>query len=115
GQRRALLVDGSLSYDSAYDPAPVVITRELVEEGRRHLLLGGPIALACPVRLLHGMRDPDVPYQISLRLAERLAGAEVAGELIGQGDRRLSRPDDLTRLLRLVDELSARFRPPARP
>jgi len=115
GQRRALLVDGSLSYDSAYDPAPVVITRELFEEGRRHLLLGGPIALACPVRLLHGMRDPDVPYQISLRLAERLAGTEVAVELIGDGDHRLSRPDDLTRLLRLVDELSARFRPPARP
>jgi len=115
GQRRALMADGGLSYVSAYEPEPVVITRVLVEEGRRHLLLGGPIALACPVRLLHGMRDADVPYQTSLRLAQRLAGTEVAVELVEDGDHRLSRPADLDRLLAVVDTLSARLRPPARP
>jgi pimeloyl-ACP methyl ester carboxylesterase len=114
GERRALLADGGLVYGSAYEPEPVVITRELVEEGRRHLLLGGSIALACPVRLLHGMRDPDVPYGTSLRLAERLAGTEVTVELVEDGDHRLSRPTDLDRLLRIVDEVSDRLRPQAR-
>jgi pimeloyl-ACP methyl ester carboxylesterase len=114
GQRRTLLADGGLSYGSAYETERIPITRKLVEEGRRHLLLSGPIALACPVRLLHGMRDPDVPYQTSLRLAERLAGTEVTVELVEDGDHRLSRPADLERLLRIVDELSDRLRRLAR-
>ena len=114
GDRRALIADGGLVYGSAYEPDPVVITQALVEEGRRHLLLGGPIALSCPVRLLHGMRDPDVPYPTSLRLAERLAGTEVTVELVEDGDHRLSRPADLERLLRIVDDLSERLRPRAR-
>jgi pimeloyl-ACP methyl ester carboxylesterase len=113
-QRRTLLADGSLSHGSAYETERVPIMRELVEEGRRHLLLGGPIPLACPVRLLHGMRDPDVTYQTSLRLAERLAGTEVTVELVEDGDHRLSRPADLERLLRIVDELSDRLRQPTR-
>jgi pimeloyl-ACP methyl ester carboxylesterase len=108
-QRRRLLESGELTHDSAYEAAPIPITRKLVEEGRRHLLLRAPIKLDCPVRLLHGMRDPDIPYRTSLQLAERLAGTEVVVELIEDGDHRLSRPADLDRLLGAIEEFSARF------
>src|SRR5258706_14001250 len=61
-QRRRLRAEGELLYDSAYESGSIPFTLKLIEEGRRHLLMGGPIALACPMRLLHGMADPDVPY-----------------------------------------------------
>jgi pimeloyl-ACP methyl ester carboxylesterase len=110
GQRRQLKEQGEVTYDSAYEDGRVPFTRTLIEEGRNHLLLRGPIAHSCPVRLLHGMADPDVPYQTSLRLAERLAGGEVTLELIADGDHRLSRESDLTRILAAVDELSGKIR-----
>jgi pimeloyl-ACP methyl ester carboxylesterase len=106
-QRRRLLTEGELTHVSAYEDGPVPFTRGLIEEGRRHLLLGTPIALSCPVRLLHGMADPDVPYATSLRLARCLGGGEVVVELIEDGDHRLSRESDLARLTRTLDELSA--------
>jgi pimeloyl-ACP methyl ester carboxylesterase len=109
--RRRLLAEGELTHASAYEPDPIPFTRGLIEDGRKYLLLRGPIALACPVRLLHGMADPDVPYTTSLRLAERLAGTEVVLELIEDGDHRLSREEDLVRLMAAVDDLSARIRP----
>ena len=80
-----------------------------MEEGRRHLLLRGPIRLSCPVRILHGMQDPDVPYQTSLRLMEKLTETEAVIELIEDGDHRLSRPQDLTRLFAAVDAMAARI------
>ena len=110
GQRRRLKEEGEVTSDSAYEDNPVPFTRALIEEGRNHLLLRSPIALSCPVRLLHGMADPDVPYQTSLRLVERLAGAEVTLELIADGDHRLSRKSDLARILAAVDELSEKAR-----
>jgi pimeloyl-ACP methyl ester carboxylesterase len=109
-QGRRFRESGELSAPSAYEPELIPITYRLVEEGRGHLLLGGPIPLACPVRLLHGMQDVDVPYQTSLRLARNLPGTEVVVELIEDGDHRLSRPEDLARLFTAVDGFSARFR-----
>ena len=109
-QRRELLERGELAAASAYEADPIPITLRLVEEGRRHLLLRGPIRLSCPVRLLHGMEDPDVPYQTSLRLVERLTGIEAVVELIEDGDHRLSRPQDLARLFAAVDAMAAGFR-----
>jgi pimeloyl-ACP methyl ester carboxylesterase len=110
-QRRQLVEEGEVVHESPYSSAPIPFTRVLIEEARNHLLLRGPIDLSCPIRLLHGMRDPDVPYRTSLRLAECLAGDEVVVELIEDGDHRLSREADLLRLLDTVDELSARARP----
>jgi pimeloyl-ACP methyl ester carboxylesterase len=107
-ERRRLKDEGELVYESAYEDNPVPFTHTLIEEGRRHLVLRAPIALSCPVRLLHGMADPDVPYRTSLRLAERLKGSEVTVELIEDGDHRLSREPDLARMLAAVDELSAK-------
>jgi pimeloyl-ACP methyl ester carboxylesterase len=103
--RDRLLGAGRLATPSAYADEPTIITRALIEEGRRHLLLGAPIGIRCPVRLLHGMADPDVPHRLSLDLAERLVSNDVRVTLIKDGDHRLSRREDLALLGRTVDEL----------
>jgi pimeloyl-ACP methyl ester carboxylesterase len=104
--RERLLADGMIHQPSQYQDAPLEITRALVEDGRRHLLLRGPIAMRCPVRLLHGMADPDVPWQTSVRLAERLTGDDVTITLIKDGDHRLSREVDLARMFAAIAEFS---------
>jgi pimeloyl-ACP methyl ester carboxylesterase len=104
--RERLMRDGAILQPSRYGEAPMRISRALIEEGRRHLLLRGPIDIRCPVRLLHGMADPDVPWQTSLRLAERLTGGDVMLTLIKDGDHRLSREDDLRLMLAAIEALS---------
>ncbi|MDX1541542.1 MAG: alpha/beta hydrolase [Geminicoccaceae bacterium] len=91
---------------SAYGDDPYVVTRALLEDGRRNLVLRAPIAIDCPVHLLHGQRDEAVPWQTSLTLAERLRSDEVTVELVKAGDHRLSRESDLERLLAVVDHLA---------
>ena len=103
--REQLMRDGRLAQPSAYADEPTVITRGLIEEGRRHLLLSAPIGIRCPVRLLHGMADPDVPHRLSLDLAERLVSSDVRVTLIKDGDHRLSRAEDLALLGATIDEL----------
>lgn len=103
-QQAQLVADGSLTVETDYDP-PLVITRHLIEDGRRHLLLGGPIAIDCPVRLLHGQRDLDVPWETSLRAAERITGSDVRLTLIKDGEHRLSRPQDLCLLSSTLTDL----------
>jgi pimeloyl-ACP methyl ester carboxylesterase len=100
-EREQLMRDGVLHVPTQYGE-PYPITRRLIEDGRTRLLLDAPIALDCPVRLLHGQRDPDVPWEISLRVAERLTGADVQVTLVKDGDHRLSRPQDLALLERMV-------------
>ena len=103
-QRATLARAGRLLLPSAYGE-PLPVTGRLLEEGRRHLLLDRPIALACPVHLLHGQADPDVPWQTSVALAGRLEGGPVTLELIQDGDHRLSRESDLRRLSAALDRL----------
>ena len=100
-ERARLQRDGMFRVPSQYG-APTVITMGLIEDGRRHLLLRAPIALDCPVRLLHGQADPDVPWETSLRLARTLTSADVELMLIKDGDHRLSRPRDVALLCRTV-------------
>jgi pimeloyl-ACP methyl ester carboxylesterase len=91
---------------SAYgEPYPV--TRRLIEEARAHLVLRGPISISCPVHLLHGQRDPDVPWQTALRLAERLQSEDVTVELIKAGDHRLSTDANLARMTAALARLDA--------
>lgn len=88
---------------SAYSPEPTPITRALIEDGRKHLLLGGPVDLPLPVHILHGTADPDVPVEISLRLMSRLTSSRVTLSLVKDGDHRLSNPADLDLLVRAVE------------
>ena len=101
----ALQRDRVIHRPSAYGP-PLAFGARLLDEARRHLVLRADIPIAVPVRLIHGMADPDVPWSTSLRLAERIATADVTLTLIKDGDHRLARPADLAHLTAAVDELS---------
>lgn len=105
-QRAALARDGRVAIASPYDPRPYVVTQALIDDGNARCLLDGPIPLACPVRLLHGLRDESVPWRTALRIAERLEGTDVTVTLAKDGDHRLSTPADLARLRAAVAELS---------
>jgi pimeloyl-ACP methyl ester carboxylesterase len=89
---------------SAYGDAPYPITRRLIEDGRRHLLLGELIQPGCPVRILQGVQDPDVPFGHAMDLVARLANDDVVLTLVKDGDHRLSRPEDIERLTAAVAE-----------
>ena len=103
-EREKLANDGVIHAPSQYgDPTP--ITQALIEDGRRHLLLDKPVRITCPVRLLHGQRDPDVPWQTALRLAEQLEAPDVVVTLIKDGEHRLSRPSDLSLMRRALGTL----------
>ena len=104
--RTRLFAEGRIAEPSPYGGVTVV-TRRLVEEGRRHLVMGGEIAIHCPVRILQGMRDEDVPYAHALAFADRLASRDVALTLIKEGDHRLSGPVDLERLAAAVGDVVA--------
>jgi len=86
---------------------PYPITRALIEEGRNHLLLGSAIDVGCPVRILQGAQDPDVPWQHAFALAHRLPSDDVVLTMIQDGDHRLSRPQDIARIVAAVAEISA--------
>lgn len=107
--RETLSRDGVYHEPSDYGDAPYPITRRLIEEGREHLLLRAEIPLDCPVRLLHGMADRDVPYRLSLTLAETLRSDDVEVTLVKNGDHRLSEPTDLARLEATLDGLLAKL------
>jgi hypothetical protein len=101
----ALAAEGVWLRPSEYgDPYP--ITRALLEDGARWSILGGePIPVAVPVRILQGGEDPDVPWRHALELAQTLKGPDVVFSLIRDGDHRLSRPEDLARLIAAVEEV----------
>jgi pimeloyl-ACP methyl ester carboxylesterase len=101
--RQTILREGAWRRPSAYSDEPYPITRALIEDGRRHLMLGGPIATGCPVHILQGMRDPDVPWTHAMELVEHLPGDDVSVTLIKDGDHRLSRPEDLERLVAAIE------------
>jgi pimeloyl-ACP methyl ester carboxylesterase len=104
-ERRELEKKGAVTLPSQYDPSGYVYTRPLIEDGNKHLLLGAPVPLEVPVRLLHGLADASVPWQLSVRLAERLRSRDVAVTLVKGGDHRLSTEPDLARLAQTLDEL----------
>jgi pimeloyl-ACP methyl ester carboxylesterase len=100
-QHATLERDGVLHVPSLYgEPTP--ITLKLIREGAGHLVLTAPIPIHCPMRLLHGQADPDVPWELALRIAERVETSDVRVILVKDGDHRLSRPADLDLLRQTV-------------
>jgi len=97
--------EGSARIPSNYSDQGYLITWKLIEEGRRHLLMREKIAVECPVRLVHGLLDEDVPWRRSLDLAGKLAGPDVQVTLIKDGDHRLSRDQDLALITRTLATL----------
>jgi pimeloyl-ACP methyl ester carboxylesterase len=102
--KRQIEQTGVWNRPSLYSEEPYPITRALIEDGRRHLLLGELIETGCPVRILQGVEDRDVPWQHAVDLSSRLAHDDVVLTLIKDGDHRLSRPEDMERLLAAVAE-----------
>ena len=104
-QKRQLESQGFTEIPNCYDGEPYKITQALLDDGRSHLLLHSEIPLDCPVRLIHGTNDEDVPWQTSLKIAERLRSQDVETLFVKNGDHRLSEPEDLNRLCRTVGRL----------
>ena len=103
---KAALGSGETVFDdNPYGPEPTPMHPGFFADGQANLLLGDTIPIVCPVRLLHGQNDADVPWQISLQLAETLASEDCVLTLVKDGDHRLSREQDITRLLGLIEEL----------
>ena len=103
GDRAALATRGYVERPSDYGEAPYRYTRALIDDAAAQRVLTGPIALECPVRLLHGQADTAVPWQLSLDVAQRLRSLDVQVTLVKDGDHRLSRPQDLALLTRTLD------------
>jgi len=104
--RETILRDGRFEQPSAYSDDPYVITRKLIEDGRQHLILDKPLHTGCPVTILQGIEDPDVPWQHAQRLVEALPQDDVTFTLVPDGDHRLSRPQDIELLLKAIQNLT---------
>lgn len=104
-ERQRLLAEGRLERPSAYSGEPDILTRRLIEEGRDHLVLDKPLRLACPVHILQGTADPDVPWWHARRLFDHLETPDTVLTLVKGGDHRLSRPADLARLVAVIESL----------
>src|SRR5262245_54212837 len=102
--KREIIEKGVWARPSAYADKPYLITWQLIEEGRNHLLLGGMIEPGCPVRILQGVADPDVPWGHAVELVSRIARDDVVLTPVKDGDHRLSRDEDIERLLAAVAE-----------
>lgn len=106
-QKRELEQKGYFEEKSQYSPEPNIYTRALIEDGRRNRVMTGPIDTHCPVHVLQGMADPDVPHEHALKLVSLLPADDMTLSLIPDGDHRLSRPQDLDLLIRAVEGVIA--------
>ncbi|MEO1661063.1 MAG: alpha/beta fold hydrolase [Pseudomonadota bacterium] len=104
-QQAEILEQGETLRPSDYgDPYP--ITRALIEDGQQWTLLDEPISLSMPIRILQGKQDPDVPWQHAFKLVDALASEDLVFTLIKDGDHRLSRDQDIARLVKTCAELA---------
>ena len=104
-QQTAILRDGVLEEPSQYSPDPDIYTRALFEDGRRNLVLAGEVVTHCPVHILQGRLDPDVPWTHAMALANQLIHESVSMTLVPDGDHRLSRPQDIELMLNALERL----------
>jgi pimeloyl-ACP methyl ester carboxylesterase len=102
-----ILQHGRLERPNPYGPAPTVYTRRFWQAGEASRLMHKPVEIDCPVRLIHGQRDPDVPWAQSVRLAELIRSEDVQVTLVKGGDHRLSQEADIALLIRTVEDVLA--------
>jgi pimeloyl-ACP methyl ester carboxylesterase len=105
-EKASLVERGYFEEPSAYSPAPNIYTRALMDDGRMNQVLTGIVETGCAVHILQGMQDRDVPYTQALKLVEHLPADDVVLTLIRDGDHRLSRPQDLERMLAAIEALA---------
>ena len=103
--REKIMTEGAFAKPSDYDDEPYIISKALIEDGRENQLLDAPIALNCPVRILQGMQDPDVPWKHAFKLIDAIDSDDLEFTLIKSGDHRLSAPADTARLIRTIEAL----------
>ncbi|HMJ92662.1 MAG TPA: alpha/beta hydrolase [Allosphingosinicella sp.] len=108
-QKDVIATAGKLEEPNSYDDQPYVTTRIFWESGESLKLLDAPIPITCPVRLLHGLADADVPWRISLHILEQIEAEDAHLCLIKDGDHRLSREPDIERLIGTVEALLGRI------
>ncbi|HEV7309411.1 alpha/beta hydrolase [Ensifer sp.] len=106
-EKTSLAERGYFEEPSEYSPEPNIFTRALIEDGRTNRVLDGTIVTGCPVHILQGMRDPDVPYTHALRLMEHLPADDVVMTLIRDGDHRLSREEDIAKMKQAIGSMLA--------
>lgn len=106
-QKEALHRDGYIEEASEYSDEPNIYTLALVEDGKNNAVLGGMLDPGCPVHIIQGMNDPDVPHEHAARLATHLPMGDVAMTYVKDGDHRLSRPQDIELMLRIAGLLAA--------
>ena len=104
-ERRSLSERGYFEEPSEYSAEPNIFTRALIEDGRQNKVMSGIIETGCPVHILQGMADPDVPYAHALKLMEHLPSDDVVMTLIRDGDHRLSRPQDIAKLKEAISAM----------
>lgn len=106
-QTESLATKGYFEEPTPYGDEPNIFTAKLLEDGRHNRVLEGLIETGCPIHILQGMADPDVPYRHALKLMEHMPADDVVLTLIRDGDHRLSRPDDIARILSAVGDMAA--------
>ena len=107
-QRRDLATQGYFEQPSEYSPEPYVYTSALLDDGEKNRVMKGPIDTHCPVHIIQGLADPDVPHTHALKLASCLPSDDLTLSLVPDGDHRLSRPEDLELLVSAVDAMVGR-------
>ena len=103
--QQLLETEGQFKQPSEYSEDPYIITHHLITEGRRHLCLREPIPFSGPIRLLHGLKDQDVPWQVSQKIMAQALSKDVTLTLVKEGDHRLSEEQDLKRLGITLEQL----------
>jgi pimeloyl-ACP methyl ester carboxylesterase len=106
-EKVALMSAGRLERPNPYGPEPMIYTRGFFASGEANRLMFGTIPIDCPVRLIQGQKDPDVPWHRTVALAEMLRSADVQTWLVKDGDHRLSRDTDIALLIRAVEDVIA--------
>jgi len=104
-----IIEKGAFLRPSEYSEDPYLITRALIEDGRKNLLFTGPIETGCPVHILQGVHDTDVPWNHALKLVSALVQDDVVLTLIKDGEHRLSREEDIEKMINIVADMVNRI------